>query len=115
MGMRGRSLSHARCRWWDPRTSEAIVLLQVPSRTSASQSCESGSVEDVHSTGGAALLALEPAPETAGVKDVVTGKLLAARDHLLPANGTEVGLLKLLLCGVWTAAYIVHDIVVTKR
>lgn len=48
-------------------------------------------------------MALEPASETVNVEDVVAGKLLAARDHLLATNGAEIGFLKFFFGGVWTS------------
>ena len=66
--------------------------------------CIRDRIEDVHSTGGAALLTLEPASEAANVEDVVTGKLLATGGHVLTTNGTQTGLLKLFFCSIWTTA-----------
>ena len=52
--------------------TQAIILLQVPPWVSPGHTGEHGTIEDVHTTRGAALLALEPPSKTAGVEDVVT-------------------------------------------
>jgi hypothetical protein len=80
-----------------------ILLLEVPPKVCSCHTRERGAVEDIHSTCWATLLALEPASKTACVEDVTTGKLLAARSHLFTTDGTEMGLLELLLCRIGAA------------
>ncbi len=47
-------------------------------------------VEHVHATGWTSLLALEPGLQASRVEDVCAGKLLAARDHLLPTDDAHI-------------------------
>ena len=57
--------------------------------------------QHVEATGGTGLLALEPGTQTAGVEDVVAGKLLAGRGHLLAADDADVvARRQLFRCGV---------------
>lgn len=54
--------------------------------------------ENVQSARGARLLALEPRAQTAGVEDVIAGKLLAGCCHLLTADDAHVVARRQLFC-----------------
>lgn len=58
--------------------------------------------EDVHATGGARLLPLEPRLETGRVEDMVARELLAARHHLLSTDDAHVvHSFQLFYSGIW--------------
>ena len=65
-------------------------LYPLPSLCPLSELVDQVLVEDVHAASGAGLLPLEPGLQACRMEDVVTWKLLAARDHLLTADDTHI-------------------------
>ena len=74
----------------DPTMLAVLASLPLPPLGPLGELVDNTRVEDVHATSGAGLLSLEPRLQTDGVENVVAGKLLAARHHLLTTDDAHI-------------------------